>query len=107
MEQTGVLIRNTPMQINPATGPQATPWRHWPLWRLLGVIAVFAAIARFQFGVRAHDLRQLPLGLLTLLELSLILSVLSGLLGTLVLGVALLWPLQLFVRANNLFFDGG
>lgn len=82
-------------------------WREWPLWRLLGVLAMFGAIARWQFGVALDHFRQLPLGLLTLLEISLLLSLFSGFLGCLVLNVYLLWPMTVLTKGNLWFFEAG
>src|SRR5579885_1423929 len=87
--------------------PRLATWRSWPVWRLLGVIALFAAIARCQFGHHLAELRQLPLGIVTVIEISLLLSLGSGLLGSAFVALFLCWPILAITRANNLFFDLG
>ena len=107
MEPITDVGRNLLVERSQELTARRTRWREWPLWRLLGVIAVFAAIGRFQFGFRLADLRQVPLGVMTVIEVSLVLALVSGMLGAAFVSVFLSWPILLVTGANNRFFDLG
>lgn len=93
---------------SPSALKRLRAWRSetsfWPLARLLVVLAVFGAIARFQFGVMlGQGVRNLPIATGEVLAAAFFVSLIARPLGQWLVWFALL-PVWFFVFGNDWFY---